>query len=53
MSKLGLGTVQFGTDYGLNSVDGQVRPKEVKKIFDQGEIFLKEYEGLSSAALYP
>ena len=32
MSKLGLGTVQFGTDYGLTSVDGQVRPKEVKKI---------------------
>ena len=33
MSKLGLGTVQFGTDYGLNSVDGQVRPKEVKHDF--------------------
>ncbi len=32
MSKLGLGTVQFGTDYGLNSVHGQVNPKEVKKI---------------------
>ena len=32
MSKLGLGTVQFGTDYGINSVNGQVRPKEVKKI---------------------
>ena len=34
MSKLGLGTVQFGTDYGLNSLDGQVRPKEVKKILN-------------------
>ena len=34
MSKLGLGTVQFGTDYGLNSHDGQVRPQEVKKILN-------------------
>ncbi len=34
MSKLGLGTVQFGTDYGLNSLDGQVIPKEVKKILN-------------------
>ena len=34
MSKLGLGTVQFGTDYGLNSLDGQVRPQEVKKILN-------------------
>lgn len=32
MSKLGLGTVQFGKDYGVNSVDGQVKPEEVKKI---------------------
>ena len=32
MSKIALGTVQFGTDYGVNSVDGQVRPEEVKKI---------------------
>tara|TARA_B100000405_G_scaffold290379_1_gene240405 strand:- start:64 stop:939 length:876 start_codon:yes stop_codon:yes gene_type:complete len=34
VSKLGLGTVQFGTDYGLNSLDGQVIPKEVKKILN-------------------
>ena len=34
MSKLGLGTVQFGTDYGLSSLDGQVRPQEVKKILN-------------------
>ena len=34
MSKLGLGTVQFGTDYGLNSLDCQVRPQEVKKILN-------------------
>lgn len=32
MSKIALGTVQFGTDYGVNSVDGQVRPEEIKKI---------------------
>ena len=32
MSKISLGTVQFGIDYGVNSVDGQVRPEEVKKI---------------------
>ena len=32
MSKIALGTVQFGIDYGVNSVDGQVRPEEVKKI---------------------
>ena len=30
--KLALGTVQFGIDYGVNSVDGQVRAEEVKKI---------------------
>jgi len=33
MSKIALGTVQFGIDYGVNSVAGQVDPKEVKKIF--------------------
>ena len=32
MSKIALGTVQFGIDYGVNSVDGQVKPEEVKKI---------------------
>ena len=32
VSKIALGTVQFGIDYGVNSVDGQVRPEEVKKI---------------------
>ena len=33
MSKIALGTVQFGIDYGVNSVAGQVSSKEVKKIF--------------------
>ena len=32
VSKIALGTVQFGIDYGVNSVDGQVKPEEVKKI---------------------
>jgi len=32
MSKIALGTVQFGIDYGVNSVGGQVTPEEVKKI---------------------
>jgi aryl-alcohol dehydrogenase-like predicted oxidoreductase len=30
--KLALGTVQFGIDYGVSSIDGQVRPGEVQKI---------------------
>ena len=34
MSKLGLGTVQFGIDYGLNSIGGQIRPQEIKKILN-------------------
>tara|TARA_B100000902_G_C27254229_1_gene886973 strand:- start:111 stop:986 length:876 start_codon:yes stop_codon:yes gene_type:complete len=34
MSKLGLGTVQFGTNYGLNSKFGKVQPKEVVKILN-------------------
>lgn len=32
MPKISLGTVQFGTNYGVNSVDGQVKPNEVEKI---------------------
>jgi aryl-alcohol dehydrogenase-like predicted oxidoreductase len=32
MSKLALGTVQFGINYGINSIDGKVRFEEVKKI---------------------
>ena len=31
-SKLALGTVQFGIDYGVNSTEGQVEPKEVENI---------------------
>jgi aryl-alcohol dehydrogenase-like predicted oxidoreductase len=32
MSKIALGTVQFGINYGVNSVAGQVNPEEVKEI---------------------
>jgi aryl-alcohol dehydrogenase-like predicted oxidoreductase len=32
MSKIALGTVQFGIDYGISSTNGQVRPEEVRNI---------------------
>ena len=32
MSKIVLGTVQFGTNYGINNTSGQVMPDEVVKI---------------------
>jgi aryl-alcohol dehydrogenase-like predicted oxidoreductase len=32
MSKLALGTVQFGINYGINSINGQVQLKEVESI---------------------
>jgi len=32
MSKIALGTVQFGTDYGVYSTNGQVQPAEVEDI---------------------
>ena len=38
MSKIALGTVQFGIDYGVNSVDGQVGPEEVKKILSYANL---------------
>ena len=50
MSKLGLGTVQFGTDYGVNSVDGQVRPEEVKKILSYA--YSKHIDLLDTAPAY-
>jgi aryl-alcohol dehydrogenase-like predicted oxidoreductase len=34
MSKIALGTVQFGIDYGINSENGQVRPEEVRRILN-------------------
>jgi len=50
MSKIALGTVQFGIDYGVNSVDGQVKPEEVKKIL--GYARLKGIEFLDAAPAY-
>jgi len=34
MSKIALGTVQFGMDYGINSISGQVLPEEIKDILN-------------------
>ena len=34
MSKIALGTVQFGMDYGINSISGQVLPAEIKDILN-------------------
>tara|TARA_B100001559_G_scaffold262031_1_gene227208 strand:+ start:842 stop:1717 length:876 start_codon:yes stop_codon:yes gene_type:complete len=37
MSKIALGTVQFGIDYGINSKPGQVTSVEVKRILDYAQ----------------
>jgi aryl-alcohol dehydrogenase-like predicted oxidoreductase len=50
MTKIALGTVQFGIDYGVNSVDGQVRPEEVKKILSYAH--LKDIDLLDAAPAY-
>ena len=34
MSKIALGAVQFGIDYGINSENGQVQPEEVRSILN-------------------
>ena len=34
MSKIALGAVQFGMDYGINSISGQVLPAEIKDILN-------------------
>ena len=34
MSKIALGTVQFGVDYGINSINGQVQYDELNKILN-------------------
>jgi len=49
-SKIALGTVQFGIDYGVNSVDGQVRPEEVKKILSYAHS--KDIDLLDTAPAY-
>ena len=50
MSKIALGTVQFGIDYGVNSVNGQVRPKEIKKILSYAHS--KDIDLLDAAPAY-
>ena len=34
MVKLGIGTVQFGMDYGISNTDGKSAPNEVRKILE-------------------
>ncbi len=34
MSKIALGTVQFGIDYGINSTSGQVKSSKVLDILN-------------------
>jgi len=48
--KIALGAVQFGIDYGVNSVDGQVRPEEVKKILSYAHS--KDIDLLDTAPAY-
>jgi len=39
MSKIALGTVQFGVDYGINSINGKVSYREVEKILHCARIY--------------
>jgi aryl-alcohol dehydrogenase-like predicted oxidoreductase len=50
VSKIALGTVQFGVDYGINSIDGQVSLEEVKKILSYAH--LKGIDLLDTAPVY-
>jgi len=38
MSRLALGTVQFGLDYGIANNNGQVRPQEIKAMLDLARV---------------
>ena len=38
MSKIALGTVNFGIDYGINSKNGRVQPMEVKSILNYAHL---------------
>lgn len=38
MSKLGLGTVQFGMNYGVANETGKIHPSEAKKIFQLAKV---------------
>jgi aryl-alcohol dehydrogenase-like predicted oxidoreductase len=50
MSKIALGTVQFGIDYGVNSVEGQVQPSQVESILNYAR--LKGIDLLDTAPTY-
>ena len=50
MRKLALGAVQFGIDYGINSTEGQVQPKEVENILHYAR--LKDIDLLDTAPAY-
>ena len=50
MSKISLGTVQFGVDYGISSINGQVKPKEVKNILSYAH--LQDIDLLDTAPAY-
>jgi aryl-alcohol dehydrogenase-like predicted oxidoreductase len=49
-SKIALGTVQFGIDYGISSINGQVKPKEVRNILSYAH--LKNIDLLDTAPAY-
>ncbi len=38
-SKIGIGTVQFGLDYGISNGNGQTDVDEIKKILDKARLF--------------
>jgi aryl-alcohol dehydrogenase-like predicted oxidoreductase len=50
MSKIALGTVQFGIDYGINSIEGQVQPGQVDSILNYAR--LKGIDLLDTAPAY-
>jgi aryl-alcohol dehydrogenase-like predicted oxidoreductase len=50
MSKIALGTVQFGIDYGINSVEGRVQPSQVESILNYAR--LKGIDLLDTAPTY-
>ena len=50
LSKLALGSVQFGLDYGINNADGIVQFEEVKRILDIA--FSNNIRTIDTARLY-
>jgi len=50
LSKLALGSVQFGLDYGINNADGVVHFEEVKRILDVA--FSNNIRTIDTARLY-